>query len=195
LVEQTDRVHHIVDRLLDVARRKAPEVVDLDLCDAVRQMVELVSTQARRLDVRLEIDAHNAPHVRADRAQTQQILLNLLQNAMRASSRGGVVRVTVFASSFKLRSDSKARPSVAVAVDDTGVGIPEAIKDRLFEPFFTAWNGETASKGTGLGLAVVKSIVSDHGGVVSAAVSPSGLGARLVVHFPVQTVPLVQEST
>jgi len=189
LVEQTDRVHQIVERLLDVARRKAPEVADLDVLELVHQMVELVSTQARRLDVRLDIEAHDVPHVRADRAQVQQVLLNLLQNAMRASSGGGVVRVTVFESSFKPPSDSRPHPSVAVAVDDTGGGISEAIQSRVFEPFFTAWNGQGPAKGTGLGLAVVRSIVTDHGGVVNAGASPSGMGARFIFHLPVGAAP------
>lgn len=186
LVEQTDRVHSIVERLLDVARRKAPEPMELDIQASVQNMVELVSTQARRMGVRLEVDCRqDVPLLHADPAQVQQLLLNLLQNALRATPVGGVVQITVSNSSFKRSPDGPSRRSVSVTVDDTGEGIPIDIRDHIFEPFFTAWQSEHKSKGTGLGLTVVKSIITDHGGIVSASTSPAGAGARFVVHFPV----------
>jgi signal transduction histidine kinase len=186
LVEQTDRVHHIVERLLDAARRKAPEVVAFDVADSVQRMVELVSSQARRMGVRLELDCSDVPLLQGDPAQVQQVVLNLLQNALRASERGQVVQITVARSSFTRLADSRPQPSVAITVDDAGRGIPEHIREHVFEPFFTAWEGERRSRGTGLGLAVVKSIVKDHGGIVSAATPASGVGARFIVHFPVR---------
>jgi signal transduction histidine kinase len=187
LVEQTDRVHHIVERLLDVARRKAPELVDFDIRESVQRVVELVSAHARRLGVQLDVDFQDVPRLRGDRAQVQQVLLNLIQNALRATSEGGgVVRITIYRSSFARASESRPRRSVAIMVDDTGSGIPQDILDRVFEPFFTAWDGERTSRGSGLGLAVVKSIVTDHGGIVRAEALPQGSGARFVVHFPVQ---------
>lgn len=188
LVEQTDRVHHIVERLLDVARRKAPELTTLDIEDSVRRVAELVSTQARRMGVRLELDCRAVPQLECDPAQVQQVLLNLLQNALRATTPGGVVRITVAQASFTRACDSQPRPSVAITVEDTGAGIPAAILDHVFEPFFTAWDGERKSTGTGLGLAVVKSIVTDHGGIVSARASACGAGACFVVHFPIRPV-------
>jgi signal transduction histidine kinase len=186
LVEQTDRVHHIVERLLDVARRKAPELVHFDIRESVQRVVELVSAHARRLGVQLDVDVQDVPRLRGDPAQVQQVLLNLVQNALRATSGGGVIRITISRSSFARASESQAQPSVAITVDDTGSGIPQAIRDRVFEPFFTAWDGERNSGGSGLGLAVVKSIVTDHGGIVRAEALPQGSGARFVVHFPVQ---------
>lgn len=185
LVEQTERIHQIVEQLLDLARRKAPKIAEFDAREPVRRVVELVSTQARRSGVRLELDTKDVPRLEGDQAQVQQVVLNLLQNAIRASSEGGVVRVSVSSASFERPSDSGPQASVAITVDDDGRGIPDAIKARIFEPFFTAWNGEAESKGTGLGLAVVKSIVTDHGGVVTATRPPSGVGARFVVHLPV----------
>jgi signal transduction histidine kinase len=193
LVEQTDRIHHIVEQLLDVARRKAPKVVELDVRESVEQVLELLSTQARRIGVRFAVEAPDAPRLQGDPAQVQQVLLNLLQNAMRTTSRGGLVQITIALSSFERPSDSRPQASVAITVDDTGSGIPAAIEDRIFEPFFTAWNGESESKGTGLGLAVVRSIVTAHGGFVTTATPPSGVGARFVVHFPIQAAPLAQE--
>lgn len=185
LVEQTERIHQIVEQLLDLARRKAPKIAEFDAREPVRRVVELVSTQARRSGVRLEVDTKDVPRLEGDQAQVQQVVLNLLQNAIRASPEGSVVRVSVSSASFERPSDSSPQASVAITVDDEGRGIPDAIKARIFEPFFTAWNDDVESKGTGLGLAVVKSIVTDHGGLVTVTAPPSGVGARFVVHFPV----------
>lgn len=189
LVEQTARVHRIVERLVDAARRKAPELIAFDVRDAVQRMVEFVASHGRQLGVRLELECSDVPQVLGDPSQVQQVVLNLLQNALRASERGGVVRITVTRSSFPRPADARPQPSVAITVDDAGAGIPEDIREQVFEPFFTAWEGVHKRKGTGLGLAVVKSIVKDHGGWVVAEVPPSGVGARFVVHFPMVEEP------
>jgi signal transduction histidine kinase len=194
LVEQTERIHQIVEQLLDLARRKAPKIAEFDVREPVRRVVELFSTPARRSGVRLEIETQDVPRLEGDQAQVQQVVLNLLQNAIRASNEGGVVRVSVTSASFERPSDSSPQASVAITVDDSGRGIPDAIESRIFEPFFTAWNGEGEAQGTGLGLAVVKSIVTDHGGLVTVTKPPSGAGARFVVHFPVHRAANRMES-
>ena len=185
LVEQTERIHAIVERLLDVARRKAPGMVELDVEQQAGRMLELVSTHARRLGVRLDSHYEHVPRVHGDPAQVQQVVLNLLQNALRATPRGGTVRLSVSRSSFARHADDPPRASVAITVEDTGNGIPEPHLDQVFEPFFTAWSDDQQPKGTGLGLAVVRSIVHDHGGIVSVTNVPGG-GACFVVHFPVE---------
>jgi signal transduction histidine kinase len=108
--------------------------------------------------------------------------LNLLQNALRATPAGGHVRVEVCRSHFRAAAGAEV-PSIAIVVEDSGSGIPETLAGRIFEPFFTHW--ETAQTGgTGLGLTVVKSIVTDHGGAIELARPASGTGARFTVHFP-----------
>src|SRR5690606_38534857 len=167
MVQQTDRVHGIIERLLNVARRKSPTVVRFDVRESVTQVVELLATQARHAGVRLETDISHVPPLCGDPEQIQQVLLNLLQNALRASERGTVIRVGVSSSSFSRGVSANSYPSVAIVVDDQGIGVPQELEERVFEPFFAAWSGEHDRVGTGLGLAVVKSIVKDHGGTVS----------------------------
>lgn len=188
MVQQTERVHHIVERLLDVARRKAPKPVWMDVRESVTSVMELVAVQARRLRVRLVLEADEIPQIHADADQVQQILLNLLQNALRACSKGGVVRVAVGQSSF-LRADSREQRSVFIDVTDSGPGIPDDLRSRIFEPFVTAWQNGGGSKGSGLGLAVVQSIVTEHGGIVQVSAPPTGTGARFTVHFPLAAPP------
>jgi signal transduction histidine kinase len=190
IVEQTDRVTQIVDRLLGVARRNAPRLDDIDLRDPLNLVTELLASQARRMGVRLDVDIQDLPRVRADAAQVQQVLLNLLQNALRASPPGGTVRVALLRSSFPSPRDGAGQPSAAILVQDHGPGIPEDLHTAIFEPFFTRWDDERDRPGVGLGLSVVKSIVTEHGGAVIVATPESGVGARFTVHFPLRSTAL-----
>jgi signal transduction histidine kinase len=189
LVEQTDRVDRIVQRVLGIARRKASLLTEIDLREPVQLVADLMAVEARRRRVRIELDLQEVAAIRADADQLQQVMLNLLQNALRACSAGGTVRIAIAASWFTPPSSSTGRPSVAVSVEDTGTGISESVRAHIFEPFFTAWsrqNGPDASApgGTGLGLSVVKSIVTEHGGTVTVGPHPDGNGTRFTVHFP-----------
>ncbi len=185
IAAQVDRVHGIVERFLDVARRKAPVAEDVMLENAVGEVTELLASQARRNGVRFEVNVRKDLAMRADPAQLQQLLLNLLQNAVRASSRGGTVRIHGEPSSIQAVPGGPARAAVALSVEDEGPGVSEAERDRVFDPFYTAWTDDAkAAAGTGLGLSVVKSIVADHGGVVELHTGTGGRGARFVALFP-----------
>jgi signal transduction histidine kinase len=138
---------------------------------------------ARRRGVRLEFEApEELPRVLADGDQLQQVILNLLGNALRATPRGGRVRLSLAPSHFRLPGSSTERASVSLVVEDTGVGMTEEVLAKVFEPFFTAWGD---ASGTGLGLAVVKSIVAEHGGTL-AVDSRKDEGTRFTVHLPVR---------
>ncbi|MDY6982888.1 MAG: HAMP domain-containing sensor histidine kinase, partial [Pseudomonadota bacterium] len=125
-----------------------------------------------------KVGLHNACqpglYVRADRQRVQQVLLNLLTNARDASPDGSNVDVT----------NGSNRGLVTLTVSDNGSGIPEALQKRVFEPFFTT---KDPGKGTGLGLALVYSIVSDLGGTVtidSPVDTVSRKGTKVIVTFP-----------
>lgn len=196
IVEQVDRVHQIVESFLDVARRKAPAVEPVDLGGVVNDVIELLSSQARRKGVRFEVELASPLTVRADPAQLQQVLLNLLQNALRASQRDNTVWVRAASSSFQRVPDGPMQSSVALTVEDEGPGLPEGKAETVFQPFFTAWRGDSKqAAGTGLGLSVVRTIVADHGGMVRAEERPNGPGARFVTHFPVITDGTAREVT
>lgn len=94
------------------------------------------------------------PHVRADANQLRQVLLNLISNAAEATPEGGELRI-----SESVEVDAEGREQVVLRIRDSGPGVPESIRDRLFEPFVT-----TKARGTGLGLSVASSIVARHGG-------------------------------
>lgn len=190
IADQAERLHTIVERFLDVARRKAPVARDVMLESAVAEVTELLGSQARRAGLRFEVDIHRGLAIRADPAQLQQLMLNLLQNAVRASPRGARIRIHGAPSSIRAAPGGPAKPAVALSVEDEGPGIPEADRRRIFEPFYTAWTADPeAVAGTGLGLSVVKSIVADHGGVIEVHPGANGAGARFIASFPSPSEP------
>jgi C4-dicarboxylate-specific signal transduction histidine kinase len=137
-------------------RTKAPH----DVNDVVREVLTLVRSEVenQRVAVRTEL-TDELPRVLADRVQLQQVILNLVTNAIDAmGSLNGRARV------LRLRSERHAGDSVMVTVEDTGTGIDRENMNRIFEAFFT-----TKPHGMGMGLSICRSIVESHGGRLSAA--------------------------
>lgn len=170
LVGQGERISRIVQKLLSLSRPRGP-LKDLnDIVPLVRSVLELLEHQARRASIALELVAPPRLLSVCDRDQVQQVVLNLLTNAMRATPAGG--RVTV---ELKATDDR-----VHLEVRDSGPGIDLAHKDRLFEAFFTT---TAEGEGTGLGLAIVRSILIEHGGTIDASNLETG-GACFTVQWP-----------
>jgi signal transduction histidine kinase len=179
LARESDRITRIVDQLLTFSRYTAPRMADMALGPAVQEIVEFFAAEARRVGVQLSyVCDEGMPAVRADAAQVQQVVMNLLMNAVQVTPPGGHVRVHVCGGSFAIGAD--VRRSVSLVVGDTGTGIPADVQPHIFEPFFTT---RSQSRGTGLGLAVVKAIVDAHGGAVRVETVP-GTGTQFTVHLP-----------
>ncbi|MCB1863975.1 MAG: sensor histidine kinase [Chromatiales bacterium] len=173
LASEGRRVARIVQGLLDYARPRAPHVERLDLAELARESVRLLDKQAEQLGVRLEVQGEDGSAVDGDRAQLQQVIVNLVLNGMQASPRGGTVSVNV-------RSDGEWAEARVV---DSGTGIDANLLPRMFEPFFTT-KGE---RGTGLGLSVSDAIVRQHGGSMGARQESAG-GLCVWFHVPAATV-------
>jgi signal transduction histidine kinase len=148
----------VVTEFLEYARRPAPELGDVDLAALVADLVEVARADAERADVPLVLDAGPA-RCRADAGQVRRATLNLVRNAIQASAgvTGPEVRVRVRAA----ERGPGDRAGAVLSVHNRGPEIPEEVRGRIFEPFFT-----TREKGTGLGLAFVREMVSDHGGEI-----------------------------
>ncbi|HET6582783.1 MAG TPA: ATP-binding protein, partial [Nannocystaceae bacterium] len=171
IAEQGERITAIVERLLDYARRHPARPVGTNVGDAAASVVDLLSAEAERRGVALRcVREERTPIVMSPPGELQQIVLNLTLNALDASSAGGEVVVHV-------RAESSG---AAILVSDNGRGIPEEHRERVFDAFFTTRAGEG---GTGLGLAVVRSLVVDHGGRV-ALESSLGRGTLISVWLP-----------
>jgi signal transduction histidine kinase len=176
VAEQTARITRIIQRLLDFTRRKvgSPERGAVKLDELVATTVELLAGQFSSAKVRTRIErADKLPQVAGDADRLQQVLINLLLNAVQAMPDGGTLVV-------KTERVRRARPGlesapeadfVTVAVTDSGIGIPPDIKDKIFDPFYTTKEG---SGGTGLGLAVCSGIVKEHDGWIDVEDAAGG---------------------
>jgi signal transduction histidine kinase len=164
--EQTGRITRIIQRLLDFTRRKVgtSEPASVDLNDIALVTMELLEGQLAAANVtHALVPAAQLPPIKGDTDRLQQVLLNLLLNAIQAMPDGGALRV-------ETEVVNRRRPGLAVApeqdyavvrVIDSGVGIPPERRDKIFEPFYTSRAG---IGGTGLGLAVCYGIVKEHDG-------------------------------
>jgi signal transduction histidine kinase len=170
LVEQTDRISRIVEQLLSFGRRRPATLARCKLSEPVKSVVELLAGEAKRAGVTLTVVSSDL-EIDADADQLQQIVLNLVRNALAVTPRGGTIEV---------RASEDTAEMVRLVVRDSGPGISPEMKAKLFEPFFTT---RASEGGTGLGLAVVRSIVLDHGGTVSVQ-SELGHGAEFTVTLP-----------
>ena len=152
---QSLRAGEIIKRLRALVRHRQPREELVDLNAAVRELAVLVASDARVNNVRLSIElTENLPPVLGDTIQLQQVMLNLVRNAIEAVQADGSERLVI------LRTTPSAT-GVEMNVSDLGPGLDPAIRARLFEPYAT-----TKPEGTGLGLAISRSIIKSHGGLL-----------------------------
>jgi signal transduction histidine kinase len=181
IATQAERMTLIIGQLLDFARRRSPRLSDVELGEVASTTLSLVAALAARGGVSLVHDEQSKVHVNADAGQLQQVLTNLVVNALQASPRGAEVRVSTG------REQSAEAPGLAafVRVVDAGSGIEPDAMPRIFEPFFTT---KDVGQGTGLGLAVAEGIVEEHGGLIHVTSTP-GAGASFTIRLPALEVP------
>jgi len=177
IVSDGTRAGEVIRGLRALAKKSGPELVQLDINDAVREVQALTRSELQRHGVILHTDlsADDRP-VFGDRVQLQQVLLNLIMNGIEAMR-----AVTERPKTLAITSEPVEPSGVLVAVEDTGTGLDPATADRIFDPFFT-----TKSDGLGMGLSICRSIIDAHGGRLW--VSP-GVLCGTVFRFTVPGVP------
>ncbi len=183
IAQQTETMTRIIRQLLDFARRKTPERQQQPLEPIVTTSVEVLRPVAQQKQVELVFRASGAHVVEADATQLQQVIANLVLNAVQATARGGRVTLEVMATEATPPPDLGGEQGrwLQLTVTDTGSGIAPEDLARVFEPFFTT---KEVGEGTGLGLSVSWGLVRDHGGWMTASSEP-GKGATFCVFLPV----------
>jgi PAS domain S-box-containing protein len=180
LVQEANRTRVIVQNLLDFARQRPPERVEMDLRPLLDSVLGLQTFVLARSRMTVEVDLEpDLPRIAVDRSQIQQVLINLTVNAtqaIRAVDRAGTIRIGA-----RAVRDEEGQPMVRIEVADDGPGVPASIVDRLFMPFTTT---KEPGEGTGLGLSVSFGIVASHGGTLRHEPNASG-GATFVIELPV----------
>jgi two-component system NtrC family sensor kinase len=172
LEEQAFRVSRIVTNLLELARPSGFERQLVDLAELAREELGQMRPEALRASVQLDLQAVPGALAKVNRVQFELVMHNLLRNALQATGPGGKVEVRIGGDGDRLWLE----------IRDTGPGIPDELRDRMFEPFVTGRHGHG---GTGLGLAITRDIVAAHGGGIRALPNPDG-GTVMRVELPTQ---------
>jgi signal transduction histidine kinase len=172
--DEVSRLNRLVNDFMAAGRQAPPQLAPCDLSATTNQAIALVAEQAQRQGIRIK--SHfpaDLPSLQADATQMKTCFLNILTNAIEAMPRGGQIRV-----SAQSLAANGAADTLEVRFADTGPGIPHDERDKVFTPYFS-----TKATGFGLGLAITKKIVEDHGGriYVAAAETP---GTVVVVELP-----------
>lgn len=167
------RASDVIARIRSLITKATPEKSRVQINRVMEQIATLAEGQAARNNVAIELElSPDLPVVLGDSIQLQQVILNLVMNGIDAMTSVDQPRI------LTLRSESQDSRYVRVVVQDSGIGLTEEVKGRLFEPFFT-----TRSKGMGMGLSISRSIIEAHGGRLWAESNGSG-GATFQLTLP-----------
>lgn len=170
--EHVERARKVVHNMLGYARRMEPRLEDIDVNQTINQTVDILENFARTNNIDIQTDlAGNLPITAGDQAQLQQVILNLVNNAIDAIGKDGTVSI----------KSSRDPSHITVVIADSGPGIPESMQKKIFDPFFTT---KSTGKGTGLGLWISYNIIEKMGGKLSLQ-SREGQGAAFTITLPI----------
>jgi two-component system sensor histidine kinase KdpD len=184
IVDEAERMSNLINNILDMARLDANAVKLNEQWHPLEEIIGSVLTrlqkqlQGRQLEVKLP---PGIPLVFADAVMIEQVLINLLENALRYSPPGSKLEITA----------ETSEETVEISVADQGAGIPDGLEEKLFEKFYQARH-EAAQSGVGLGLAICRAIVEAHGGRIYAH-NKFGGGAVFTFVLPLNQLPPVME--
>ena len=169
-LEGIEKIQKIVDDMLNFAKPKASHFKQEEINEVVEKSLTILQAKLKKANILSTFDpGQGLPTARMDIHQIQQVLINLMLNAIQAMEKGGTLAIRTFL---------KNGNTVAIDVKDTGVGISRSHLKRIFDPFFT-----TKSEGTGLGLSISAKILENHGAVIDV-VSEEGKGSTFTISFP-----------
>jgi PAS domain S-box-containing protein len=181
IIGQVERITRIMNQLLTFARRRPMDRRPIDLRRTIVDTLDVLYERIQKNGIAVDtVFPETLPPAVADPDQISQVLLNLLVNAIHAMPDGGTLRLTL----------SRRDRHLALAVADTGHGIPKDVLPKVFNPFFTT---KEVGKGTGLGLTVVHGIITEHGGTIEVESEP-GRGTTFTLTLPIEEVPIDEES-
>ena len=177
IIRDGGRAGDIIGRIRALVRKAPPRSDQLDVNEVIAEVAALTRSELRRSNTSLQTElACGLPHLAGDRIQLQQVMLNLILNAVEAMSESSEIRRELL-----IRTERDNTGGVVVSVQDSGPGLKTESSDRLFDAFYT-----TKPDGMGMGLSICRSIIEEHGGRVWATPSlPQGV----VFHFTLPRHP------
>jgi signal transduction histidine kinase len=175
LMKDVSRASDIINRIVSLFKKRAPQRELIDVNGVVQEMIALLRSEASRYSISIHAElTEGLPNIIADRVGIQQVLMNLTLNAIEAMKEKGTPGDLTIAT----RQDENRQ--IIVSVTDTGVGLPPGHAEEIFNTFFTS-----KPQGTGMGLPISRSIVESHGGRLWAT-SNSGPGATFQFALPLE---------
>jgi signal transduction histidine kinase len=184
-MEETARVNNLITELLDLVKTKKPVFQLDDLHDLIDKMVRLITPQTR--EKRIEIERQYDPLIEAipmDPEKIKQVILNILSNASESTPEKGKIEIRT-----RKMVDEKGSIKVLIEITNDGPGIPEALIDKIFDPYFTTKHKSTMHSGTGLGLFIADQNVREHGGSIEAK-SKLNKSATFTIILPADSTAL-----
>jgi PAS domain S-box-containing protein len=176
MVRQIDRIDNLVKTFFSYAKPHSPNRRPCKLTAVVEEVEELLKENLKKRGIVLSKDFPEDTVVLVDYNHLQQILLNLMLNAIDVMPKGGTIRISIEREGFK--DPETQKPLIGIVVEDTGPGIDEADLERVFYPFYT-----TKPEGTGLGLFIVHQLVKENKGYIEVK-SKKGEGSKFIVYLP-----------
>jgi len=175
-LEGVARIQQVIEDTLGLARVKPPSFQQEDIHQLIERTLGYLKLVFRQKSIKLEKQyAPSLPNIQVDASQIQQVILNIIENAVDASQEGGVIVISTEEKMFSSEEDKKY---VKVSVRDFGIGFPPEVLENLFEPFHT-----TKTDGTGLGLMLSKYIIDRHQGIIEVENAPDR-GACVSIYLP-----------
>lgn len=172
--DEVNRLNRLVNEFLTAGRQAPPSFAECDIREVLNEVLTLVEKQAQRQNIVIETDLPgDMPSIQADPAQIKTCFLNIITNAIQAMPKGGRISVSALCKEMNGRDDV-----IEMRFADTGPGISPADRERVFAPYFS-----TKETGFGLGLAITKKIVEDHGGRIYATDGQMP-GTVMVIELP-----------
>lgn len=177
-IEDVERLSQITKNLVQLARAESGQIqlskASEDLCDILREVSSLFEAAATEKAIRLELTLPRACSLEVDRTLFEQLVFQLLSNAVKVTPEGGAVRIQL----------SRRMGEIVLAISDTGPGIPAEHQQRIFERFYRVRTGKTTpARGAGLGLTLASWIAGAHGGRIDVH-STEGQGATFLLYLP-----------
>lgn len=172
IAEQAKRGSSIIKGLLNFARQSPPALGETDINAVIADCIRVLDEEIEKRNCLVTTGLGKIPLLQADRRQVEQVIINVVQNALQAMPAFGKIEITTVLSG----------QSVAIGIRDNGPGMPSHVRTRIFDPFFTT---KPIGEGTGLGLSICAGIVSAHGGSMHVE-SEEGRGAAFTITLPVR---------
>jgi PAS domain S-box-containing protein len=170
IIRESYRCKGIIDSLLSFSRKSEGSIGLVDINEVLSEVLELVRHKARNEKIEIRESMGELPMIKGDAAGLRQVFMNLTMNALQAIEGPGTIDIA-----------TSARDSMVTAtIADTGCGIPSALMDQIWDPFFTT---KDVGRGIGLGLAVSYNIIKKHGGEINVE-SKQGKGSKFIVRLP-----------